>query len=82
MEKQTIAVLTICDNDFKRYKASQPKEIRSSLLKISVMKDIRKQEYSKMVLLAESKNVTDTVIKKVTEMSLLVEDLSKEIIYK
>lgn len=82
MEKQNIAVLTICDNDFKRYKASQPKEIRSSLLKISVMKDIQKQEYSKMVLLAESKNVTDTVIKKVTEMSLLVEDLSKEIIYK
>lgn len=82
MEKQTIAVLTICENDFKRYKASQPKEMRSSLLKISIMKDIQKMEYSKVVLLIESKNVTDTVIKKVIAMSSFVEDLSKEIIYK
>ena len=82
MEKPKIAVLTICSKDFNRYKESQPKETHSQLVKISVLKDVERKEHSKAVLLSESKNVTDYLIKKVIDMSSWVEDLSKEIIYK
>jgi len=82
MEKPKIAILTVCEKDFNRYKESQPKETHSQLVKISVLKDVERKEYSKAVLLSESKNVTDFVLKKVIGISLWVEDLSKNIIYK
>jgi len=82
MKEQTfIAVITTCQKDFDIYFDSQPESIQLLLQKISVMKDIRHKEYSKVVLLIESKNVTDYLIKKVTESSIFVEDLSKNIFY-
>jgi len=80
-EQPFIAAITVCQKDFDRYFESQPKSIQPLLQKISVMKDVRHKEYSKAVLLIESKNVTDYLIKKVTESSLFVEDLSKNIFY-
>lgn len=82
MTNPKIAVLTTCQDDFKRYKESQPKNIRENLCKISVLRDIQEKEYNKAVLILGSKNVTDFVINRVTEMSLFVEDLKYEIIYK
>jgi len=80
-EQPKIGVITTCQKDFDRYFDLQPKSIQPLLQKISVMKDIRHKEYAKAVLLIESKNATDYLIKKVTESSLVVEDLSKNIFY-
>lgn len=81
MENRKIAVVTTCQNDFNRYKASQPKEIQRLLRKISVLKDVEESYYLKAILLFESKNVTDFVITKVKNMSALKEDLRYNPIY-
>jgi hypothetical protein len=81
MKNLKIAVVTTCEEDFQRYSASQPKEVRSKLVKITFLKDIKHSEYSKAVLLIKSVNVTEFLIKKVTKISESVENLSNKLAY-
>ena len=74
----TIAVVTTCDNDFERYTSLYPED---EFVKISTLKDIRQISYVKAVLLIESRNVTDHVIKTIKTLSNKVENLSKRVTY-
>lgn len=65
-----IAVVTTCDIDFKRFSDIQDFETAEKLVKIKILNDLRDKQYAKCVLLIESKNVTNTVIKKTCERSL------------
>ena len=74
----TIAVVTTCDKDFERYASLYPTD---EFVKISTLKDIRQISYVKAVLLIESRNVTDHVIKTIKTLSNKVENLSKRVTY-
>jgi len=81
MKTPKIAVVTTCENDFERYSATQSKDVQKSLRKISCLRDVKESAYNKMVLLIESKNITNHLIHEVTKISLVVENLSDKTIY-
>jgi len=66
-----IAVLTTCENDFNRFANLQNPKTKELLVKIQVLSDLKKENYSKSVCLIESRNVTDYVIKLTQEKSLV-----------
>ena len=76
--EDVIAVVTVCDKDFERYTSLYPED---EFVKISTLKDIRQISYVKAVLLIESRNVTDHVIKTIKTLSNKVENLSKRVTY-
>lgn len=82
MEQPKIAVITVSNQDFERYKLSQDKEVQDCLCKISVLRDIKDKKYNKAVLLVESNNVPDRVINEVLELSIFVENLTDKTLYK
>lgn len=75
------AVITTCQNDFERYKATQRENIQPLLRKISVLKDVQETEYRKCVLLVESRNVPDAVVREVKKLSWKTDNLSNNVIY-
>lgn len=79
MKNPIIAVVTTCKKEYKKYINTQP--IGFNFQKISVLKDIKTKDYDKVVLLKNSENITDYVIKTVTKSALEVEDLSDRFIY-
>jgi hypothetical protein len=81
MKTPKIAVVTTCENDYQRYCASRPESEQKSLKKVSVLSDIKESAYNKMVLLIDSKNITNHLIQEVTKISLIIYDLSQKTIY-
>lgn len=76
-----IAVITTCQKDFDKYVRSQPEKNKKNIYKISVLRDLIEKQYDKSVILVESKNVTDKVIRDTLSRSLELHDLSKETTY-
>ena len=81
IESLKICVITTCNTDFEKYRKSQPEKIKPLLRKITRLSDLKQKEYAKAVLLSESKNVTDYLIKEAKAASQTFEDLSQNIFY-
>ena len=70
---QTIAVVTVSDEEYRRYINAQP--VGYNFVKISVLKDIKRKEFNKVVLLNGSDNVANYVINKASSLTTAIEDL-------
>lgn len=76
MKNIKIAVITTSKDEFLKYKNLQSLDIKDKLHKISVLSDIKEKEYNKVVFIKGYDNVTDRVIKDVSEISLVKENLA------
>jgi len=73
-----IAVITTNGADFEKYYRTQSKEVKVKLQRVSVLRDLKEEKYEKSIMLVDSKNVTDKVIRDTLSRSLELEDLSQE----